>query len=284
MAEATLAEAIMAEEGLPQTTPIYQFQDVEHCVRSFELEIDRFETEGQGCGYVVFTHVDDRAFRKYFEESREKLLMHSCKTYNFTTHFVVLRMPSRMHERAHRAFAAIFDTWQRSQSKHLAPMGAAGIEGCQKLKSPDSSWGTNIKDRGKEPEWPTVVVEVGWTESTLTLMKNFLFWLQESGRAVRVVLSFLVYESGKITIQQWSLRQDPVHVEPTQNITIVRNKSTEQHEISGSLTIPFEDVYLCPKSPGDLDFELTHDDLHETARSVWMSLDFEMQNRARRKK
>ncbi|KAJ5684654.1 uncharacterized protein N7477_000999 [Penicillium maclennaniae] len=267
-----MAEAIMAEEGLPETTPLYRFQGMEHCVRSFELEIDRFETEGQGCGYVVFTHVDDRAFGECFEESREKLLMHACKTYNFTTHFVVLRMPSRMHERAHRAFSAIFDTWQRGQSNRLESMGGA-----------EQFLGRNPEEE-KDPEWPTIVVEVGWTEATPALMKDCLFWLRESGEEVRVALSFKVYVSGQITIQQWSLRHDPVRVESTQEITIVRKKSTEQHEISGSLTIPFEDVYLCPKSPGDINFELTHDDMRGIATSVWKSLDFHMKNRARRKK
>ena len=50
-------------------------------------------------------------------------------------------------------------------------------------------------------------------------------------------------------------------------MTIVRDNITGQHQISGSLKIPFEDIYLRPKNPGEneVDFNLTEDDMCEIA-------------------
>lgn len=58
----------MAEEGLPATTPIYQYQGIEQCLRSFELEIERCDREGHRRGYVVISDVDEHSFRECFEE------------------------------------------------------------------------------------------------------------------------------------------------------------------------------------------------------------------------
>lgn len=155
-------------------------------------------------------------------------------------------------------------------------MGESEVEGLNKKKSPDASWGILTKKRGKI--WPTIVVEVGWCESTPKRRRDCLFWLQVSKQVVKVVLSFKITSSGTIKIQRWWLRPGPVRAEPGQEMTIVRDKLTGQHLISGSLEIPFEDIYLRPKNPSEneVDFSLTEDDMRDIADHVWFELDQHM--------
>jgi hypothetical protein len=95
--------------------------------------------------------VDNRSFQKCFEDDfAESLLVHSLVTYNFISHTVVLKMPTTMHETAHRAFNEIFVTWHRGQESRLFPRGGAAVEGFTRKKYPDSSRKTSVHIPGRD--------------------------------------------------------------------------------------------------------------------------------------
>lgn len=84
-----MADDILRKEGLPATIPRYQYQGVKQCLRCFELELERYDRDGQhgDCLFVIFDHVDNRSFQECFEnDSAESLLVHSLVTYNFISH------------------------------------------------------------------------------------------------------------------------------------------------------------------------------------------------------
>lgn len=75
----SLTRAIMSEEVLPATTPRYQYQGIEQCLRILEQEVERFAREG-GNPYVIVFDVDERSFLKCFVNSED--LTSSWVTYN----------------------------------------------------------------------------------------------------------------------------------------------------------------------------------------------------------
>lgn len=178
-----------------------------------------------------------------------------------------------MHEAAHRAFSAIFVTWHRGQKSRLLPRGGATVEGLTRKKCPDSSWTTSIHTPGREVKWPTILVEAGWSDSKAKLKQDVLFWLHESEPQVKVALTIKVTRNGNITIERWRLNQKNrgTSVEPIQTMCITRNRiaNSNQHQISGSMHIKFEDCFLREKRGKETDFLLSHEDMMEIAEAVW---------------
>jgi hypothetical protein len=201
-----MAEDILRKEALPATTPRYQYQGIEQCLRCFELELERYRRDGQrGDSYVIFDHVDDRSFWESWDDSVESLLLHSFVSYNFISHTIILQMVTPMRETANHAFSEIFALWHRRQENRLFPRGRTTVAGLTREKSPDSCWTTSVQVPGRDTKWPTVVIEAGWSEPIGKLEQDVLFWLRESEQQVKVALTINVTRRGSITIQQWSL-------------------------------------------------------------------------------
>ncbi|KAJ5780437.1 hypothetical protein N7457_005597 [Penicillium paradoxum] len=274
-----MAEGILREEGLPATTPRYQYQGVEQCLRCFELELDHYNRKGQpgDYSYIIFDNVDERSFQRCFEdESPERHLMHSLVTYILASHTAILKMPTAMHSVAHGAFGDIFATWHRGQQSRLLAMRNTTVEGPTRKKCPDSSWKTPVHVFGRDAKWPTILVEAGWSDSSRKLQQDVLLWLRESEQQVKVVLTIKVTPEGKITVERWKLneRAGEMYVEPNQAMRITRNSdaSSNQHYISGSMHIQFEDCFLRPKRGSETDFVLSDADMKEIAEAVWHEL------------
>ena len=275
-----MADDILREEGLPATTPRYQYQGVKQCLRCFELELERYDRDSQhgDCLFVIFDDVDDRSFQECFEDdSAESLLVDSLVTYNFISHTIVLKIPpSVVHAVAHGTFSEIFSAWYRGQESRLLPVGRAEVEGFTRRKRPDSSWKTMIHIPRRDVKWPTVVVKAGWSEPMAKLKQDILFWLRESEQQVKVALTIQVTRRGSITIQQWVLDQTARRssVKPIQTMHITRNRNahSNQHQVSGSMHIQFEDGFLRAKRGNESDFSLSNEELTEIAEAVWWCL------------
>ncbi|CAG8004173.1 unnamed protein product [Penicillium salamii] len=210
------------------------------------------------------------------EKTEGSLLVHSLVTYNFTSHTVVLKIRSPVHEAAHRAFSEIFSNWHRSQESRLIPTGGATIEGSTRNQSPDSCWKTSVYVPGRDVKWPTILVEAGWSGSMAKLKQDILFWLRGSEEQVRVALTIEVDRRGSITIQQWILDNTASRssVKPFQTMHITQNRCAglNQHQISGSMHIKFEDCFLRVKRDSESDFVMSKNDITEIAEAVWHCL------------
>lgn len=273
----------MAEEGLPATTPICRYQGIEQCLRSFELEVERCNREGHRDVYVVVSDVDERSFRECFENSGERRLTTSWETYNFISHTVILKMTSTIHDVAHRIFCRVFEDWARQATSLLIPTGAAKVVESTRAKRPDSSWKPEVPGLGKDGKWPTIIVEAAWTESSRKLAQDIDFWLRDSNDQVNVALSIRidnekirpngdVKKQAKISIQRWILYEtrNGSFVKPDQTMEIVRDPALEEHRISGSLNIPFKDVFDREKRANETDFNLSDDNMKQIGKFVWL--------------
>lgn len=265
-----MADNILREEGLPATTPRYQYQDIKQCLECFEHELDRYIRDGQpaNSSYIIFDDVDERSFLECFEDdSGEDLLTHSLVTYYFTSLVVVVKMPTPMHGAVEHTFSEIFCLWHNAQESRLLPARGTTVEGSTRRKTPDTSWRSSIKPPGRDSRWPTIIVQVGWSETKAKLREDVRFWLCESNQQVNVALTIQVTKKGNITIEKWELNTNTGGLEPVQTMRISRTDSNQYH-ISGSIDIPFQDCYLRAKRGNETDFRLSNDDLKRIAQVV----------------
>ena len=264
-----MAGDILRKEGLPTTTPIYRYQDVEQCLRDFELESKR----SRAGSYIIFDHVDRRTFQECFkDDSADSLLQHSFKTYHFSAQAIVLTMTvTNQHEAAHREFAWIFENWTKDQESRLIGTGGASAQGYTREKRADSTWKPASRPPGRGLKWPTVVVESAWSESLAKLKEDSLFWLNESDQEVKVALTIRMAPKGSktVTIQRWAVDKGSAKCVQAIWVTPNRDPNSKNHQVQGSLKIPFADCFLRARRNDETNFFLSHDDMVMIGEAVW---------------
>ncbi|KAI1829466.1 hypothetical protein DTO006G1_9382 [Penicillium roqueforti] len=87
------------------------------------------------------------------------------------------------------------------------------------------------------------------------------------------MLTIRTTERGTITIEKWAFEGNSV--KSVQKMWIVRNRNhdSEDHQISGSIQIPFQECYLRAKRNSETDFVMSHSDMLDIAQSVWHFMD-----------
>lgn len=239
-----------------------------------EQELERLELESSLNPYIVFTGVDQRSFLECFEDSEESLLTKSWDTYDHSSQQIIIKMPSTNHEIAASAFSQIFFLWARQvRDNPLVATNRATVRGSTRSKEADISWRPLLPPTGRSNKWPTLAVEISWSEQRLKFEQDVDFWLSESNGDVKVALTISVHARGRITIESWELASAPAggvsKPHPTQRIEIVRNPAPNCSPIEGQLTLPFQDIFLRDKQKDETDFTLTHNDMEDIATVVW---------------
>ena len=136
-------------------------------------------------------------------------------------------------------------------------------------------------------DWPTIVIQAGWSESLRKLQVDAGFWLEDSGEEVKIVLLFSISRRARtIIIEKWENRPVPANRPVTrslmraagnvqtatqiQAITIDSNSNT----VNGApLTLEFRKIFLRQAVPPlEHDFTFTAQDLSEFATDLWAGL------------
>ncbi|KAJ5168071.1 uncharacterized protein N7482_003665 [Penicillium canariense] len=263
--------------GLPATTPQYPYRGVEQCSWVLDQELLRLEGERGGNPHVIISGVDERSFLEGFVNSGEELLTKSWVTYDFHRCIVLLEMESEVHAAATASGTTLIQNWALGMTSTLTPMTAANIRGRTRSKKADASWKPAEIPSARDTKWPTMVLEVKWSEPRSKLTQDMLFWLHESNGDVKVALTLSVHRRGKITIEKWVLRQgqssgpDP---HPVETVEISRPSNRQDPpKITGTLTIPFKDVFLRVERAGETDLTLPTPVFEQMAREIWAVLD-----------
>jgi hypothetical protein len=260
----------MSEDYLPASTPRHQYQGKEQCLSIIEEEQDRYE--GGRNPYVLFLDVDERSFLE-LANSQENLLLHSCVSYNFASHTLLLRMESFAHSSAASTFSGLIQTWGFQQQDILVNKSTGSYRGAvgsqPQSKKGDFTFQPDQTPAGRGEKWPTLVGEAAFSETRRQLEHDMQWWHTQGNGDVNVVLSITVHRRGKITIEKWDPPAPGANPLPTQKMEIVRHPAPKCPRISGSLKIDFEDVYLRPKQRNETDFILTDAEMERFAHIVW---------------
>jgi hypothetical protein len=258
------------EDIFPSTTPRYRYEGIQQCLQILEQEQERLDREGRCDPYLIVNAIDERSF---LELGSERDLRKSCEAYDHSSHQVLINIAvSSEHAVAGGTFNTIFTIWAHNViNTPLLNTGRRSVRGQTRTKNADLSWTLRDPPGGRSLKWPTLAVEVAFSEPRRKVEQDADFWLRQSGGEVKAVLSITVHRHGKITIEKWDLLPTPAGIapRPTQTIEIVRNPAPNCPRIQGQLQLQFQDLFLRNKQKEETDFIFSYDDMEEIASDVW---------------
>ena len=133
--------------------------------------------------------------------------------------------------------------------------------------------------RPRKADWPTIVLESGWSELLTRLRRDAHIWLEKSRGDVKIVLLLSVGRTARrMIIEKWENRPVPANRPVTrsnttqtptqiQAITIDSNSNTVN---GASLTLEFRKIFLRQAVPPlEHDFTFTAQDLSAFATIFW---------------
>ncbi|QKX63458.1 uncharacterized protein TRUGW13939_10628 [Talaromyces rugulosus] len=217
--------------------------------------------------------------------------------YSLSLKVLILKMPSRPHEAAAEEFGAMLTTLANHMKvrRQISYLGSSRVDGEDRKKQADRSWAP-VRTQGK---FPSVVLEVGYTETAAKLERDIAWWVRQSEGRVKMGITIDIKRgSHNIEIKSWiPARPFTKHVRLTasnrqvvnrdtslqpplriaQKIVIKKGGNGKEPTIEGgSLIIPFKSLLLCEPGEGEDNFVFTEDMLiHDIADFIWVAIEKE---------
>lgn len=267
---------------LPSSTSIY-------CYNQQRAITSLFSPYSVEDSFVVLKHFPADTLADYEEQ-----LPGRCD-YSPSLQILIITMPSQPHEEAASSFETLITILAREMnvSRRIANCGATLVHTPERSKQADRSW----KPARQGREFPTVALEVGYSETTPKLERDIAWWINGSKGGVKMGVTIDIKRSHSIEIKCWSpafeaslhniyitARGRPVihrHINNptpphmTQRILIKKGRNGSNPSIEGGpLTIPFHALLLNQPGEGEGDFVFTAEMLlHDLAERVWDAID-----------
>jgi len=243
--------------------------------------------------FVIFTnynHFDiSLAIFNEISNSRDRRNLKYKLDYDEESELLIVKFPNPLHEALHMRLYHhyIFDKMGSNKQMWVntgTTQYRAEIRGKTARKEPDSAGGP-IPERHGLDKWPTLVVEVGYSESLGYLRRDMRRWFEISKHEVKIVL--LIQWDGtrrRIVIERWEEQQQEIPVtrlvpsgsamRPVrrQVITITREETggTFNYVVtSGDLLLMFSLLFLRQPQGAEADIVVTVDDLKKWAEFCW---------------
>ncbi|KAI9374194.1 hypothetical protein BJX61DRAFT_541027 [Aspergillus egyptiacus] len=155
-------------------------------------------------------------------------------------------------------------------------------------KCPDSSWLPRVLPAGRTQQWPSVVVEVGHSDTTSHLRSTADLWIERSAGQVNVVILVSI-KKGDILVEKWvpshagpvraGLRRGPAlrrrgqSATCQQGIRVVKTGDRQNNVVpvttGAPLIITFEEFFLrAPNPPQEHDIVISSQTLEIMATDV----------------
>jgi hypothetical protein len=134
------------------------------------------------------------------------------------THYVdwdilIVKVPTAKHEIAHRTFSdqLFFEAGLMGLRWELISIGVTTFKTPRVSKEGDSALKSRSM-RPREKDWPTIVLESGWSESLTRLRQDAHIWFENSGGDVKIVLLFSIGRTARtMIIEKWENRPVPAN-------------------------------------------------------------------------
>ena len=195
---------------------------------------------------------------------------------------LILKVPTAKHEAAHGTFSdqLVVETALMGLRWELFRLNATTYKTPRMSKEGDSAFKPGSM-RPLETDWPTIIIESGWSESLTKLREDARRWLENSRGEVKIVLLISIGRRARtMIIEKWENRPVPANRPRTrsnttqtptqiQAITIDSNSNT----VSAPLTLEFRKIFLRQAVPPlEHDFTFTTQHLLAYATNFWARL------------
>ncbi|OQE21042.1 hypothetical protein PENSTE_c012G03991 [Penicillium steckii] len=247
--------------------------------------------------WILVTSVDEQAF-KCIQDSHHELLDQWSILYNPVDYTISTKMESFFHGTLAMAITRWLDgklttmglnhevVFTGTANHALFVLDRAGQKinndvGIPKIvrKRADQTVHPFIVQAPRTMKWPSLVLEVSYSESRAQIGEDLRLWLQNSEGEVKFAMAaFVTNQSKTIFIEEWKLRtragtqgQLRYTTECTQTMSIEKPRSDGGPKITGSFRIPFDHLLLRQPTAGETDFDMSQADLCQIAAQVWRS-------------
>jgi hypothetical protein len=266
--------------GIPKGTVRHRFTNISDLRAALRRQCDLLAKGESYNQYLVFLNVTEKELEKLVENQ-----IKSCRiSYERNSGTLVVKILGKPHEAANRSFAGLLTNKaiQMGLFESLQPYGGSTIDLDISFKEGDSAWAPSPPPQGNP--WPSVVLEVGYSESQARLVNDAKLWLEAPGSQVRTVITMKINrQPRRIVMQRWEMVQVARRVTraaPTGQIIAARKiqevrislQPNNTTTVSGTFTLPFQNVFLRPQNPANVleqDFTFTQQDLRAIANLVW---------------
>ena len=254
---------------------------IEKCPYSNRQEIFHRRQAGISEGeseWILLTDIDDQTFTRDFlfdvdNDHPQPELSKNWSTFDSKLKLLLARMPvSEPHEQVAQVFGEVFleAVEKVGMKRSLSKTGGKTCKDTGGGKQAELSYLPRRLPRGRSRRWPSMVLELAFSEKEPKLMSDICFWFHESKGDVKTVATLRVHRNEPmLTIDIWEANGDG-RIHRTQNVTI--KKSANKVKASGPIKIEFEKLFLRKtETPQERDMEIDPEDLKYLAEMIWES-------------
>lgn len=268
--------------SVPKSTRQVRYTNNSQFAQIFDAEFDLVsaDTTGSKSPYIVFTNIDLQTFEADFFYTDEKTFYDS---FEHNLQLLVVTMPLCQHEKAIKVFNMLFLKalgQMNNNDLQLDLYGSTDRKSGGRIKSPGQQYLPKVLPPGYSGDWPTVVIETGWSESKAKLARDASWWLKSGAGEVKNVLTLSVSQTRReIVMEIWDVvdratRQDPQRKAPAVTQHIVLSQATSKSPLmitNAPLIIDFTKLFLRDPNANNREDNIVfrEDTLEYYALSVW---------------
>jgi len=275
----TFSKASLGLEGVP----VWIFKTIKGMQEAIDSHKKKVEAS-EASPYMIFRPVTTNDLLK-IKRAREngKISRGVRLTHYVDWDILIFKVPTAKHEAAHGNFSdqLVIEAALMGLRWELFRLNATTYTTPHWSKEGDSSFKPRSM-RTLETDWPTIVMESGWSESITKLREDAYSWLENSRGDVKIVLLFSISQTArKIIVEKWENRPLPANWPSTrssmtqiptkiQAITIDSDSNTAP---GAPLTLEFRKIFLRQAVPPyEHDFTFTSLHLLAYAANFWGGL------------
>jgi hypothetical protein len=269
-------------DGLEESRVIHYstLQAFGAAVRQLKNNLDHRRTRNQ---YLIVRDVDEDIM-KHIEDRNYKGVRYE---WHGDLEVLIVKVPTKVHETAAATFGSRIDVTATNMGlppieRQLIGAGKCKAPGGSPSKEPDWSM-VNANVRPDPDDFPTIVIEVGFSETLQKLRNDARLWFSMSNNDVQIVILIAVRAAhNQIIFEKWTLgpvaagqrttRHTSLYLpRAEQEITITRTPPNTFAITSGAapLILEFSRLFLRPAVGAEHDIVYTQAHLVDIAAAIF---------------
>jgi len=228
-----------------------------------------------GPEYFLMTNVDKDSFERDFVNTDEGLFIRAWNEYCFSTKSLLIRMPPcEFHASAVGSFTGevLMATRELGPKYRLVAYGDRAINIGGKSLAVDGGF---VLKSDPNRRVPTVVFEVGLSESGTHMQRKIDFWLTQSNGLIQAVVFIRLRREWQVVLQRWGISNGAPAMEQETIIEKIygrkRSDPSTVQVTNAPFIIPFNKLYLRDPLPNsrERDIHLSQESLELMFTDIW---------------
>ena len=268
--------------NLPPNTKTYLYKGLDNFWSIIKQDNTHIQTDHDASKpssqYIVFTNISQKTLTEDFNPIHHKESWRWFSSYSPLTSLLLIKFTTRDTERAHCTLNNLLITKLVGMNNGNLPLeldyiGKAEMQTAARIKKPDAQFAPRVLPAGRSRDWPSMVMEAGYEDSGKLLEGDAKWWIEESKGDVRIALTISVDRwRPEIVIQQWGPRPlamgNVSQAEAQQRVVISTEHGQSEVNVTGSLALPFNELFLRPPAQGETDIVFADADLKLLGRTI----------------